>query len=85
MLKALGVGLRWDTRSVEVQSMQGVPYAVDSIFEWNKIQVGEQKSSGRSWTGWWQRRGQFMLTLAGFAGSQIDIQAAQLIQKRDEG
>jgi len=85
MLKALGVGLRVDTRSVEVQNMQGVPYAIDSIFEWNKIQVGEQKSSGRSWAGWWQRRGQFILTLAGFTATNAEIQAAQLIQKQVEG
>jgi 4'-phosphopantetheinyl transferase len=84
MLKALGVGLRVDTRSVEVQSMQGVPCAVESNFEWNKIQVREQKSSGRFWAGWWQRRGQFLLTLTGFAATQAEIQAAQLIQKQVE-
>src|SRR5512140_3043067 len=84
MLKALGVGLRWDTRSVEVQNVQGIPYLVDSDFEWNKIQVGEQKSSGQAWACWWQRRGQFIFTLAGFAATNAEIQAAQLIQKRVE-
>jgi len=85
MLKALGVGLRWDTRSVEVRSMQGIPYAGNSDLAWNKIEIGEQNPGGRAWSGWWQRRGQFILTLAGFAGSQREIQAAQLIRKRVEG
>jgi 4'-phosphopantetheinyl transferase len=85
MMKALGVGLRWDTRMVEVHGMDGILHASGGHSIWQKIQVGEQKASKRAWAAWWQRQDPFILTLAGFASTQIEIRSAQLIERQVEG
>ena len=82
MLKALRVGLRWDTRMVEVRSMDGLPQPGDAKGEWQRIEIGELKSNNRAWSAWWQRHDQFVLTLAGFAATQADIQSAHLVEKK---
>jgi 4'-phosphopantetheinyl transferase len=82
MLKALKVGLRQDTRSVEVRGLEGVPYAHKSNFTWNKIEVGEPNPEGRAWSAWWQRRDQYILTLAGFGATQAEIQSVELVEKQ---
>ena len=61
-LKALGVGLRWDTRSVEISGLDGIQHE-DIPGKWRMIQVGEQIGSTRAWAAWWQCQGQFILTL----------------------
>jgi 4'-phosphopantetheinyl transferase len=81
MLKALGVGLRWDTRSVEVRELGGILHGREQD-GWQEIQVGEQKPAERTWSSWWQRRDTFILTLAGFAATQAEIQPVQLVEKR---
>ena len=85
MLKALGVGLRRDTLSVEVHGLEGLLPGGDGHGKWQKIQVGEQPASQRNWAAWWQRRGPFVLTMAGCAATQAEIQSAQLLEMQVEG
>jgi 4'-phosphopantetheinyl transferase len=94
MLKALGVGLRWDTRKVEVRHVGDIQPAGRSDGDWNKIRVGEgspdqrvgeDQPGQRVWTAWWQRRQQFVLSLAAFAVGQADIRSVQLIEKQVSG
>ncbi len=85
MLKALGVGLRRDTRSVEVHGLDGHLSASDEPAEWQLQQVGEQPVSRRAWAAWWQRRGSFVLTLAGWADTPAEIQSARLLEMQVDG
>jgi len=62
MLKALGVGLRWDTRQVEIRDIKGLDAPSG---EWQKIQVTTQWKN-HPWSACWQRRGDYILTLVGF-------------------
>ena len=80
MLKALGVGLRWDTRTVEVRGLDGLLTTSNDHGKWQKIQIGEQPANDRAWAAWWQRRDPFVLTLAGFAATQAEIRSAQLLE-----
>ena len=82
MLKALGVGLRWDTRAVEVSGLQDSLSENDGMGGWQSIQVAEAKASERVWMGWWQRRDPFILTLAGFAATQAEMQSVRLVEKQ---
>ncbi len=49
MLKALGVGLRWDTRMVEVRAVDDILQTSRMDGKWQEIQVGETKAAGRLW------------------------------------
>ncbi len=82
MLKALGVGLRWDTRMVEVNGMDVVLPAGGHPDGWQKIQVSDKMANNRFWAAWWQRRDQFVFTLAGFAAKHADIQSMHLLEKK---
>jgi 4'-phosphopantetheinyl transferase len=62
MLKALGVGLRWDTRQVEISDIKGLDVPAG---EWQKIEV-ITRTTDYHWSATWQRRGEYILTLAGF-------------------
>jgi 4'-phosphopantetheinyl transferase len=80
MLKALGVGLHWDTRTVEVQGVDGRLSSGKDQYQWQKIQIGEQPANDRAWAAWWQRRDPFVLTMAGFAATPAEIHSAQLLE-----
>ena len=82
MLKALGVGLRWDTRKVEVCAIDELRLVDTSYGRWQKIHVRDSERGNRNWAAWWQCRDQFILTLAGFTTTQADIQFAHLVEKR---
>ena len=82
MLKAMGVGLRWDTRSVEVRRVDGLLPAGDSTGKWQELQVGEVNASQAAWSAWWQRRGQFILTLTEFAARPSEIRSAHLVEQK---
>jgi 4'-phosphopantetheinyl transferase len=84
MLKALGVGLRRDTRMVEVQSLDGLPSVSPEQGQWQKLQVAEQPASGKTWTAWWQRRDPYALTLAACSATPAAIQSIQLLQQHIE-
>ncbi|KAF0107638.1 MAG: 4'-phosphopantetheinyl transferase [Anaerolineaceae bacterium] len=85
MLKALGVGLRWDTRQVEVRAITGLLPANESTGEWQKMQACDLQQESRHWEVWWQRRDSFVITLAGFATKQADIRSALLVEKHIPG
>jgi len=84
MLKALGVGLRRDTRMVEVHDLDGILYTGNDRGRWQKIQIGEKPASDRIWAACWQSRDTFVFTLAGFAATQVGIQSARLVEKQVE-
>jgi 4'-phosphopantetheinyl transferase len=87
MLKALGVGLRWDTRMVEVCGLDGLPPAGITANGWQEIRVAEKTANDRVWAAWWQCRNPFVLTLAGFilegfTARHRDMQSVQLVEKK---
>lgn len=82
MLKALGVGLRWDTRMVEVRAVGDILQTSRMDGKWKKIEIGETKAGERIWNCWWRRREQFILTLAGFSTSQAGLRSARLVEKK---
>jgi 4'-phosphopantetheinyl transferase len=85
MLKALGVGLRRDTRMVEVRGLDGMLPTRKDQGKWQNIQLGEKPASDRAWAAWWQRRDPFVLTLAGFSATPAKIQSARLVEKQVGG
>jgi 4'-phosphopantetheinyl transferase len=81
MLKALGVGLRWDTRQVEIREIGDlIPENADHD-KWQKMQVSDLQQGNRHWAAWWQRRSNFVITLAGFSTVPAKIQSALLVEK----
>jgi 4'-phosphopantetheinyl transferase len=82
MLKALGVGLRWDTRMVEVRTVDNILQTGHGYGKWQELPVGETAAAGRVWAGWWQRRDPYILTLVGFSTTQAGSQTIQLSEKQ---
>jgi 4'-phosphopantetheinyl transferase len=74
MLKALGVGLRWDTRKVEVTQIGSLDVEPGA---WNSIRVMDH-SEARPWSAWWQRRDELVLTLAGYDNAPMDWVMAEI-------
>ena len=61
VLKALGVGLRADTREVEIEIAAGIePLAADD--GWQRFAARHGASHG-AFAGWWRRDGELVLTL----------------------
>jgi 4'-phosphopantetheinyl transferase len=81
MLKALGVGLHWDTRQVEVWQVDGLFPARPGNGEWNRMKLGDCQDSGRRWEGWWKSTGDFVLTLAACTTRPDNLQSIQLVEK----
>ena len=59
-LKALGIGLRLDTRSVVVDILEESNYAV-----WDPLQV-QYTEKQQTFLGWWRHAGRFVQTLVAF-------------------
>jgi 4'-phosphopantetheinyl transferase len=81
MLKALGVGLHWDTRQVEVWQVDGLFPVHPNTGEWQRMKLGDCQDTGRRWEGWWKSTGDFVLTLAAYTTSREDLQSIQLVEK----
>ena len=81
MLKALGVGLHWDTRKVEVWQIDGLYPLHPEKDEWHDMKLGDCEDSGRRWQGWWRRRGEYILTLACLAPASSTLASIQLMEK----
>lgn len=81
MLKALQVGLRWDTRQVEVLRIQGLRSSQGGRESWQGIQVGDPKPAGRHWAAWWQRRDDFLMTIVAMASDAAELEAVELSEK----
>ncbi len=76
MLKALGVGLRRDTRQVEVHTLgDGNPG------DWQEASVGEPQTEKRPWLAWWQRRGDYVMTMAALAEGLPEPFSVSLIEQ----
>lgn len=81
MLKALQVGLRWDTRRVEVLSIQGVTTDPIAGGQWQGLRVGDPEPAGRHWAAWWQRRDDFLMTIVAMASDAAELEAVELLEK----
>ena len=81
MLKALQVGLRWDTRQVEVLRIQGLILPLGERGAWQGMQVGDPKPAGRHWAAWWQRREDFLMTIVGMASDAADLELVALLER----
>lgn len=73
VLKALGQGLRMDTRAVEVLRI-----AKDQVDGWGEIELRVANMENESWFGFWRNQGQHVLTMA-VRGAKI---RPELIQAR---
>ena len=81
MLKALGVGLHWDTRMVEIREIGDLIPGNANHGKWQKMQVSDLQQGNRHWAAWWQRRSNFVITLVGFTTMSAKIQSALLVEK----
>ena len=82
MLKALRVGLRWDTRQVEINGVSGM---LDKSDGWNELQLTDLQQEKRGWFGWWQMYGGYVITSAGFPKEGSGFRSAQMVEKRVTG
>lgn len=63
-LKALGLGLRLDTRQIEITVPGGLAGMGLSTPTWQIFNVSYSHSGQGIWSGWWQIHGKYILTLA---------------------
>jgi 4'-phosphopantetheinyl transferase len=78
MLKALGVGLRWDTRRVEVSETDSLPGVGE---DWHALQVSDHENARRPWAAWAQARDGYVLTAAALPGEGCDPGAILLSEQ----
>lgn len=81
MLKALGVGLHWDTRNVQVIQTEGPSPALETSFGWRSARLADLQSPDRPWTGWWQVRHEYVITLACYATGSPLAGSPELVEK----
>jgi hypothetical protein len=43
--------------------------------------LGEHLGQGWAWKAWWQRRGHFIITLAGFASTPAGMRSVRLVEQ----
>ena len=77
MLKALQVGLRWDTRRVEVFAPGDFGSTSPSGLPWQRIRIRESVPTSRQWAAWWQRRRNLLMTIAGMSVSAADLESVE--------
>jgi len=82
MLKSLRVGLRWDTRQVEIKGISGMLEKSDS---WNKLQLADLQQEKRGWFGWWQKYEGYVITMAGFPEEGSGMKSAELVEIQGGG
>jgi len=72
MLKALGAGLRVDTRCVEVGLEADIGQTAGGLQpEWHAVPVGSALVPAGGCRAWWQTRGCFVITMAAIAPEGI--------------
>ena len=64
-LKALGQGLRLDTRTVEITILDQDEYCIGTQ-GWNRFEVNTRLTPGKVWHGWWRDYKNYVLTIAAF-------------------
>lgn len=62
-LKVLGVGLRADTREVEVRGVGGLFRAQEAENQWRSVVLRSIIRDGGVWQAWWRTHGEYLLTL----------------------
>jgi 4'-phosphopantetheinyl transferase len=62
-LKVLGVGLRADTREVEVLWVSGLFRAGEAENQWKPVGIRSKTHGGGMWQAWWRKHGEYLLTL----------------------
>ncbi len=77
MLKALGVGLHWDTRRVEILGIESLQSRDLPAKEWGRMQVADRQLP-RRWSAWWQRREEFVLTMAAYSSTDSRVEAGSV-------
>jgi len=78
MLKALGVGLRLDTRRVEVAETDQLPAAGDG---WQALSVSDHEDPRRRWVAWARRHEAYVLTAAVPLRAGLDPGALELVEQ----
>lgn len=78
MLKALRVGLHWDTRQVEISKVSGM---LEKRLRWNELLLADMQQEKRGWFGWWQMYNGYVITSAGFTKEGSGFRSAQLVEK----
>lgn len=77
MLKALRVGLRWDTRQVEIREVSNLQ---GKRAGWNDLQLKDLQQENRGWFGGWQKYDGYVITMAGFPEEGPGIRSAELVE-----
>ena len=77
VLKAVGKGLRLDTRSVEVRQVFGFGLTPENS-DWQKVVIEFDFQESSNWNVWWRLKGDFVFTIA--ACHPISVSPPQLIE-----
>jgi 4'-phosphopantetheinyl transferase len=70
VLKVLGVGLRMDTRRVEIRNARSLFKPEAAEIEWKTVSVACAEREAGGWHSWWRKCGEFVLTLAVWSQSE---------------
>ncbi|GAP06225.1 MAG TPA: hypothetical protein DEQ80_02555 [Anaerolinea thermolimosa] len=62
-LKVRGVGLRADTREVELRKVSGLFRAREAEHQWKPVGIQTGAYSDGIWQAWWRKHGEYLLTL----------------------
>jgi len=72
MLKSLNLGLRLDTRKIEIISVEGLGSENNAQTPWFHLQVRSYLPVKWRWAAWWQKRREFVMTISA-ASTIFDI------------
>ncbi len=79
VLKVLGVGLRLDTRRVEIRNARSLFKPEEAEIDWKSMLVACDQRTGGNWLAWWRKRGEFVITLAVWSPEeQVEIREMKL-------
>lgn len=81
-LKALGTGLRLDTRSIEVAPAPGLSVCSSPDLQWGALTLRSDQFPDGSGCAWWQQRGDCVLTVAAISadGEVLDPDEICLVE-----
>jgi 4'-phosphopantetheinyl transferase len=82
MLKALGVGLRWDTRQVEISGIGGLGEKREARESWQALHVRVDKAWTGDWRAWWRTRDGYVMTVTALAAKGAEVQPVDLVERQ---
>jgi len=85
MLKSLGVGLRWDTRQVEVIQIGGSVEREKAREGWQDLEVEAAAAGAGTFQGWWKPWGDYVLSVVARSAGGIDLTSIDLVEARGWG